>query len=96
MSREPRDLDAAKVQMIEVEDEDENISRVDEVRKAFNSQMVELFQGSDLKVIIDEMFTHKRAQIKKNPALANSRFMFDQVLFLYINFHLLNLTRGSL
>ena len=31
----------------------------------------------------------------KNPALANSRFMFDQVLFLDINFHKLNLTRGS-
>ena len=31
----------------------------------------------------------------KNPALTNSRFTFDEVLFLDINFHQLNLTRGS-
>ena len=31
----------------------------------------------------------------KNLALENSRFTFDQVLFLDINFHQLNLTRGS-
>ena len=30
-----------------------------------------------------------------NPALANSRFIFDEVLFIDINFHQLNLTRGS-
>ena len=31
----------------------------------------------------------------KNPALANSRFRFGEVLFLDVNFYLLNLTRGS-
>ena len=31
----------------------------------------------------------------ENPALLNSRFKFDEVLFLNINFHQLNLTRGS-
>ena len=31
----------------------------------------------------------------ENPALANSRFRFDKVLFLDISFHRLNLTRGG-
>ena len=31
----------------------------------------------------------------ENPALLNSRFVFDEVLFLDTNFHRLNLTRGS-
>ena len=31
----------------------------------------------------------------ENPALLNSRFGFDAVLFLNTNFHRLNLTRGS-
>ena len=31
----------------------------------------------------------------ENPALLNSRFVFDEVLFLDISFHCLNLTRGS-
>ena len=35
------------------------------------------------------MFTHMKTQIE-NPALTNSRFIFDEVLFLYINFHWLN------
>ena len=44
--------------------------------------------------IVDEMFAHMRMQIE-NPALANSRFRFDEVLFIEINFYQLNLTRGS-
>ena len=31
----------------------------------------------------------------ENPALLNSRFVFDEVLFLDVNFHRLNLTRGG-
>ena len=31
----------------------------------------------------------------ENPVLANSRFRFDEVSFLDINFHQLNLTRGT-
>ena len=31
----------------------------------------------------------------ENPALANSRFRFDEVLFLDVNFYQLNLTRDS-
>ena len=40
------------------------------------------------------MIAHMKMQIE-NPVLLNSRFRFDEVLFLDINFHRLNLTRGS-
>ena len=56
--------------------------------------MTDIFQGSDLNEIVNEMFAHMKTQIE-NPALANSRFRFNELLFLDINFHQLNLTRGS-
>ena len=56
--------------------------------------MTEIFQGSNLDEIINETLAHMKMQIE-NPALINSRFMFDEVLFLDVNFHQLNLTRGS-
>ena len=56
--------------------------------------MMNLHRGSDLDQIVDEMFAHMMTQIE-NPALLNSRFEFDKVLFLDGNFHQLNLTRGS-
>ena len=46
------------------------------VDKAFNSRMMEVFQRSNLNEIINEMFAHMKTQ-GKNPALANSRFVFD-------------------
>ena len=67
------------------------INRVD---KAFNSRMAVVHQGSDLDRIINGMIAHMKTQIE-NPILVNSRFRFDAVLFLDINFHQLNLTRGS-
>ena len=77
-----------------MEDGDGNVSRVNADDKAFNSWMTEVFWGSDMDEIIEEMFTHMKMQIE-NPALVNSRFVFDQVLFLDISFHQLNLIRGS-
>ena len=56
--------------------------------------MTDIFQGSELNEIIEEMFAHMKTQIK-DPVLGNSRFSFDEVLFLDINSHQLNLTRGS-
>ena len=44
--------------------------------------------------IVNEMLAHMKMHIE-NPALANSRFIFDEVLFLDISFYQLNLTRGS-
>ena len=43
---------------------------------------------------MDEMIAQMKMQIE-NPALLNSRFRFDEILFLDTNFHHLNLTRGS-
>ena len=49
---------------------------------------------SEINEIVNEMITHMKGQIEK-PALLNSRFAFDEVLFTNIDFHQLNLTRGS-
>ena len=40
------------------------------------------------------MIVHMKGQIE-NPALLNSRFVFYEVLFTNVDFHQLNLTRGS-
>ena len=66
----------------------------DRVDFAFNSLMTSVYRGSDLDQIVDGMIAHMKTQIE-NPALLNSRFVFDEVLFLDVNFHQLNLTRGS-
>ena len=51
-------------------------------------------QGSDLNQIVNGMFSHTKTQIE-NLTLANSRFIFNEVLSMDIDFHQLNLTRGS-
>ena len=81
ITKELQDLDSVKVQMtawiqFKVEVEDESIIKVDEVIKAFNSRMMEVFQGSNLGEIIEETFAQMKMQVE-NPALANSRFVFD-------------------
>ena len=66
----------------------------DRVELAFNSRMTNVHRGSDLDQIVDGMITHMKTQIE-NPALLNSRFRFDEVVFPDANFHRLNLTKGS-
>ena len=56
--------------------------------------MMDIFQGSDLNEMVNEMFAHMKTQ-RENPALANGRFILNEILFMDINFHQLNLTRGS-
>ena len=56
--------------------------------------MMSVYQGSDLDQIVDGMIDNMKFQIE-NPALLNSRFVFDEFLYLDVNFHQLNLTRGS-
>ena len=75
------------------EDDFENVIGVDRVNKAFSSWMTDIFQGSNLNEII-EMFVHIKTQIE-NPTLGNSRFRFNEVLFMDINFYQWNLTRDS-
>ena len=64
------------------------------VELAFNSLMKNVYRGSDLFKIVNEMIANLKFQIE-NPALLNSRFVFDKVLHLDANFYQLNLTRGS-
>ena len=45
--------------------------------------------------IVDRMIANMKFQIE-NPALLNSRFIFDEFLYLDINFHQLNLTSSYL
>ena len=40
------------------------------------------------------MITNMAQQIE-NPALSNSKFVFDEVIHMNVDFHRLNLTRGS-
>ena len=101
VNRELTDLGSAKVQTTAsirfiqaLEDDFGNIIGSDRVEKPFHSKMTEIHQGSDLDEIINEMLAHMETQIE-NPTLANSRFVFDEVLFLDVNFHRLDLTRGS-
>ena len=99
--RELTDLNSARAQttawirfMVELEDGIRNVIGVNRVRLLFNSRMKDIFQGSDLSEIVNGMFVQLKPQTE-NPALASSRLRFDQVLFLDVNFHRLNLTRGS-
>ena len=99
MNRELTDLGSSRVQtstwirfIQSLEDDFRNVIGVDRADKAFNSWMTDIFQGSDLNEIV--MFTHMKTQIE-DLALANSRFRFNEILFLDVNFHQLNLTRSS-
>ena len=64
------------------------------VELAFNSLMTSVYRGSKTDQIVDGMIDNMKFQIE-NPALLNSKFVFDEFLYLDVNFHQLNLTRGS-
>ena len=64
------------------------------VELSFNSLMTSIYRGSDLDQIVNGMIANMKFQIE-NPALLNSRFDFNEVLYPDTNFHHLNLTRGS-
>ena len=64
------------------------------VELAFNSRMVDVYNLSDLGEIVNEMIAHLKQQIE-NPGLSNSRFVFNEVLHMDVDFHRLNLMRGS-
>ena len=64
------------------------------VELAFNSRMMNVYNLNNLDEIVDEMIDNMKFQIV-NPALLNSRFIFDEVLFMNIDLHQLNLMRGS-
>ena len=74
-----------------VRDDEEGQERVE---LAFNSLITSVYRGSAMDQIVDGMIANMKFQIE-NPALLNSRFVFDEFLYLDANFHQLNLTRGS-
>ena len=70
-----------------IRDDEEGQERIE---IAFNSLMTSVYRGSKPDQIVDRM----KFQIE-NPALLNSRFIFDEFLYLDVNFYQLNLMRGS-
>ena len=64
------------------------------VELTFNSRMVNVYSLSDMNELVNGMINHMLQQIE-NPTLSDSRFVFDEVLHKDVNFHRLNLTRGS-
>ena len=74
-----------------VRDDEEGQERVE---LAFNSLVTSVYRGSETDQIVDRMIANMKFQIE-NPALLNSRFVFDEFLYLDVNSHQLNLTRGS-
>ena len=64
------------------------------VELAFNSRMLGVYNLSDMGEIVSEMIKHMQQQIE-NPALRDSKFVFNGVIHMDIDFHRLNLTRGS-
>ena len=74
-----------------VKDDEEGQERVE---LAFNSLMMSVYQESEMDQIVDRTIANMKFQIE-NPALLNSRFVFDEFLYLDVNFRQLNLMRGS-
>ena len=64
------------------------------VELAFNCLKTSVYRGSETDQIVDGMIANMKFQIE-NPALLNSMFVFDEFLYLDVNVHQLNLTRGS-
>ena len=64
------------------------------VNLVFNSLMTNFYNLNNLDQIVLEMINNISYQIK-NPTLLNSRFIFEEVLYMDINIHQLNLTRES-
>ena len=95
IKRELKTRTSARIQMTAwirfVHDDEEGQERVG---LALNSLMMSVYRGSEPDQIVDRMIANMKFQIE-NPALLNSRFVFDEFLYLDVNFHPLNLMRGS-
>ena len=67
---------------------------VEQVELAFNSRMLAVYNLSDMDEVVSKMIKHMAQQIE-NPVLTDSKFVFNEVIHMNIDFHRLNLTRGS-
>ena len=56
------------------------------VELAFNSRMLNLYNLSDMNEIVNAMITHMVQQIE-NPSLSDSKFVFNEVIGVDIDFH---------
>ena len=65
------------------------------VNLVFNSLMTNVYNLNIFDQIVLKMINNISYQIE-NPAILNSRFVFEEVLYMDINIHQLNLTRGPI
>ena len=56
------------------------------VELAFNSRMLNIYSLSDMNEIVNAMITHMAQQIE-NLALSDSKFIFDEVIRMDVDFH---------
>ena len=61
---------------------------------AFNSRMLAAYGLNDIDELVNRMIAHTLEQIE-NPALRDSGFAFEEVIGTNVDFHRLNLMRGS-
>ena len=89
--------------LIELDPEDaKNTQNVDRstgynhirVEMPFNSLMAEFFEGSNINDLMQGMLAHIKTQVE-NHGMPESGFSLDKIMYLYINFHRLALTRGG-
>ena len=64
------------------------------INLAFNSRMTPVYMLNDIDSIVQSMINHMSQQVE-NPALRDSKFVFDSMMYTDIRIHRLNLTRGS-
>ena len=55
------------------------------VELAFNSRILNVYNLSDMNEIVSQMISHMAQQIEN--ALSDSKFVFDEVLHMDVNFH---------
>ena len=70
------------------------VKGVEYVSLAFNSRMTPVYMLNDIDSIVQSMINHMSQQVE-NPALRDSKFVFDGIMHTDISIHRLNLTRGS-
>ena len=64
------------------------------VSLAFNSRITPVYMLNDIDSIVQSMINLMAQQVD-NPALRDSKFVFDGIMYTDISIHRLNLTRGS-
>ena len=64
------------------------------VEMPFNSLMREFFESSDISELIQRMLAHIRTQVE-NSRMPESAFTLNKIMYFYINFHSIVLTRGG-